>query len=231
MILFKPCAKCLSRVSRVALFAVLLLLPAGLLAQGYFGTVSGELTDPSGAVIQGAKVTLTDQEKGFTFTAPSDSAGHYLFAAVPPGLYTVTVEMQGFQKAVRTNVKVNVSENASANLQLKVATATQSIQVEAQTQTLSTEDAVTGQVVNRRFINDLPLVDRNVVVLTSLAPGVSEMDDQCDVTCTGRSEEHTSELQSRFDLVCRLLLEKKKRLPLSALSVIKKNKTQTNHQI
>ena len=185
MILFKPCAKCLSRVSRVALFAVVLLLPAGLLAQGYFGTVSGELTDPSGAVIQGAKVTLTDQEKGFTFTAPSDSAGHYLFAAVPPGLYTVTVEMQGFQKAVRTNVKVNVSENASANLQLKVATATQSIQVEAQTQTLSTEDAVTGQVVNRRFINDLPLVDRNVVVLTSLAPGVTEMDDQCDVTCTG----------------------------------------------
>src|SRR5438874_174146 len=212
MILFKPCAKCLSRVSRVALFVVLLLLPAALLAQGYFGTVSGELTDPSSAVIQGAKVTLTDQEKGFTFTAPSDSAGHYLFAAVPPGLYTVTVEMQGFQKAVRTNVKVNVSENASANLQLKVATATQSIQVEAQTQTLSTEDAVTGQVVNRRFINDnvavhqrqgvnespvtgqvvnrrfindLPLVDRNVVVLTSLAPGVTEMDDQCDVTCTG----------------------------------------------
>ena len=184
-VLFKPCTKRLSKVSRAALFVVLLLLPATLLAQGYFGTVSGELTDPTGAVIQGAKVILTDQEKGFTFTATSDSAGHYLFAAVPPGLYTVTVEMQGFQKAERTNVKVNVSENASANLQLEVATATQSIQVEAQAQTLATEDAVTGQVVNRRFINDLPLVDRNVVVLTSLAPGVTEMDDQCDVTCTG----------------------------------------------
>src|SRR5437667_12003656 len=112
MILFKPCAKCLSRVSRVALFAVLLLLPAGLLAQGYFGTVSGELTDPSGAVIQGAKVTLTDQEKGFTFTAPSDSAGHYLFAAVPPGRYTVTGERQGSQKALRTSVQGNVTETA-----------------------------------------------------------------------------------------------------------------------
>src|SRR5438270_12210682 len=188
-VLFKPCTKRLSKVSRAALFVVLLLLPATSLAQGYFRTVSGELTDPTGAVIQGAKVILTDQEKGFTFTATSDSAGHYLFAAVPPGLYTVTVEMQGFQKAERTNVKVNVSENASANLQLEVATATQSIQVEAQAQTLATEDAVTGQVVNRRFINDLPLVDRN----------------------GRRSEEHTSELQSQSNLVCRLLLEKKKK--------------------
>jgi Carboxypeptidase regulatory-like domain/TonB dependent receptor len=180
-----PGFKNLGKVSRGILFAILLLLPVVLLSQGYFGTVSGELTDSSGAVIQGAKVTLTDQQKGFTFTATSDATGHYLFASVPPGNYNVLVEMQGFQKAERTNIKVNVSENAIANLRLQVATTTQSIVVEAQTQTLATEDAVTGQVVNRRFINDLPLIDRNVVTLTSLAPGVTEMDDQCDVTCTG----------------------------------------------
>jgi hypothetical protein len=180
-----PGFKNLGKVSRGILFAILLLLPVVLLSQGYFGTVSGELTDSSGAVIQGAKVTLTDQQKGFTFTATSDATGHYLFASVPPGNYNVLVEMQGFQKAERTNIKVNVSENAIANLRLQVATTTQSIVVEAQTQTLATEDAVTGQVVNRRFINNLPLIDRNVVTLTSLAPGVTEMDDQCDVTCTG----------------------------------------------
>jgi hypothetical protein len=184
-VLFEPCAKCLSKIFRAALFVILLLLPVALLAQGYFGTVSGELTDPSGAVVQSAKVVLTDQEKGFTFNTTSDSAGHYLFAAVPPGLYTVTVEVQGFQKAEHTNIKLNVSENATANLKLEIATAAMSIQVETQTQALSTEDAVTGQVVNRRFINDLPLLDRNVVVLTSLAPGVTEMDDQCQEPCLG----------------------------------------------
>jgi Carboxypeptidase regulatory-like domain/TonB dependent receptor len=173
------------RISRVALFPVLLLVPAVMLAQGYFGTVSGELTDASGGIVQGAKVILTDQQKGFTFNTISDSSGRYLFAAVPPGIYTVSAEMKGFAKVVRTDVRVNVSENTTANLTLPVGSISQTVQVEAQAQTLATEDAVTGQVVNRRFINDLPLVDRNVVVLTSLAPGVTEMDDQCDVTCTG----------------------------------------------
>jgi hypothetical protein len=166
-------------IIRGVLFAFLLLLPLALFSQGYFGTVSGELTDPSGAVIQGAKVVLTDQARGFTYNAISDSAGRYLFTAIPPGLYTVSAEMQGFEKAVHTSVKVNVSENATANLKLQVAAASQSIQVEAQAQTLSTEDAVTGQVVNRRFINDLPLIDRYVMDLTYLAPGVTNMDDQC----------------------------------------------------
>ena len=68
---------------------------------------------------------------------------------------------------------------------LKVAGATQTVQVGRQARLLDTEDAVTGQVVNRRFINDLPLIDRNVIALTNLAPGVTEMDDQCDATCTG----------------------------------------------
>ncbi len=193
--------KSLGKVSRGVLFAILLLLPVVSLGQGYFGTVGGEITDPSGAMIRGAQVTLTDQQKGFTFTATSDDAGHYLFAAVPPGTYSVLVAMHGFQSAERTNIKVNVSENATANLSLQIATATQSVKVEAQTQTLATEDAVTGQVVNRRFINDLPLVDRNIVVLTSLAPGVTEMDDQCDVTCTGTNFSSNGSRGSTSDIL------------------------------
>ena len=199
-----PCGsgfKSLGKISRGVLFAILLLLPVVSLGQGYFGTVGGDITDPSGAVIRGAQVTLTDQQKGFTFTATSDAAGHYLFAAVPPGNYSVLVGMHGFQSAERTNIKVNVSENATANVTLQIATATQSVQVQAQTQTLATEDAVTGQVVNRRFINDLPLVDRNIVVLTSLAPGVTEMDDQCDVTCTGTNFSSNGSRGSTSDIL------------------------------
>ncbi len=158
---------------------VALLLPAALFAQGYFGTVSGILTDPSAAIIQGAKVTLLDEQKGYKFTAKSDSEGRYLFVSIPPGTYSVMAEMQGFQKTVRSHIKLNVSENASANLTLKVAGGGENVEVKAQTQTIDTEDAVTGQVVDRRAINDLPLIDRNVFDLTYLAPGVTDVDDQC----------------------------------------------------
>src|ERR1035441_1239817 len=78
-----------------ALLVILLSVPAFLLSQGYFGTVSGVLTDQSGALIPGAKVTLLDQAKGYRFTATSDSGGRYLFRSIPPGLYTTTAEAQG----------------------------------------------------------------------------------------------------------------------------------------
>lgn len=171
--------------SYLALAIALLVLPAALHAQGYFGTVSGELTDPSGGVVQGAQVVLTDQDRGFTFKTTTDNSGRYLFTSIPPGMYSVSAEMPGFEKVVHTNIKVNVSENASANLKLRIAAATQSIEVQAQAQNLSTEDAVTGQVVNRRFINDLPLVDRYVLDFVSLAPGVTNMSDANSVGDTG----------------------------------------------
>ena len=167
------------RILRAFTAVVILLLPAALFGQGYFGTVSGTLTDPSTAIIQGARVTLVDEQKGYQFTTKSDSEGRYMFVSIPPGLYSVTAEMAGFEKTVRTHIKLNVSENASANLTLKIATAAQTIEVKSQTVSIATEDAVTGQVVDRRAINDLPLVDRNVFDLTYLAPGVTDVDDQC----------------------------------------------------
>jgi len=163
----------------IPLVALGLVKPAAVLGQGYFGTVSGLLTDPTGAVVQGAKVTLTDELKGFTFSAISDNEGRYLFVSIPPGNYSVSAEARGFEKTVRTHIKLNVSENPSANLILKVASATEQVKVEAQAQSIATEDAVTGQVVDRRYINDLPLIDRNVMDLTYLAPGVTDVDDQC----------------------------------------------------
>ncbi|MFZ0440484.1 MAG: TonB-dependent receptor, partial [Candidatus Sulfotelmatobacter sp.] len=175
LILRQSC-RCIFQTLTVAL---IVLLPLALFGQGYFGTVSGVLTDPSAAVIQGARVTLIDEQKGYRFTTTSDNEGRYLFASIPPGLYSVSAEMTGFEKTVRTHIKLNVSENATANLTLKIAGATQSVEVKAQTQTIATEDAVTGQVVDRRAINDLPLVDRNVFDLTYLAAGVTDVDDQC----------------------------------------------------
>ena len=167
------------------LLAIALLVPSLVCAQAYFGTVSGELTDATGAFVEGANVVLTDQQKGFDFRTTSDSSGRYLFRSIPPGVYVVSADVKGFAKTVSARFKVDINENATTNLTLKVAGTSQTVEVGAQSQTIQTEDAETGQVVNRRFINDLPLIDRNVIELTSLAPGVTEMDDQCDVTCTG----------------------------------------------
>ncbi|MBZ5689328.1 MAG: TonB-dependent receptor [Acidobacteriia bacterium] len=167
------------------LFAIALLVPSLVCAQAYFGTVSGELSDTTGALVQGATVVLTDQQKGFEFRTTSDSSGRYLFRSIPPGAYIVTAQVQGFQKVSSAPFKVDINENRTTNLTLKVAGTSQTVEVGAQAQTIQTEDAETGQVVNRRFINDLPLIDRNVVQLTSLAPGVTPMDDQCGADCTG----------------------------------------------
>jgi hypothetical protein len=166
-------------------FVIALVLPAVLLAQAYFGTVSGTLTDVTGAVVEGASVVLADQQKGYTFNTTSDSSGRYLFRSVPPGVYTVSADAKGFGKTLSARFKVDINENATTNLTLKVAGASQTVMVTAEAQAIQTNDAETGQVVNRRFINNLPLIDRNVIDLTSLAPGVTEMDDQCGAGCTG----------------------------------------------
>jgi hypothetical protein len=165
-------------------FILALVLPCLLFGQGYFGTVSGILTDATGAIIQGAKVTLLDEEKGYQFTATSNAEGQYLFVSIPPGSYTVSAEAKGFEKTVRTHVKLSVSENPSANLTMKIAGGTQTVDVTAQKTNIDTEDAVTGQVVDRRLVNNLPLIERNVQTLTYLAPGVTDQSDANSVMDT-----------------------------------------------
>src|SRR5215467_395842 len=102
----------------------LTLTPAGF-GQAYFGTVSGQLADSTGAVVTGANVVLTDQQKGFHFATVSDSSGRYLFRSIPPGVYVVSVQATGFGKMESDRFKVDVNENATANLTLKVAVGSQ----------------------------------------------------------------------------------------------------------
>jgi hypothetical protein len=171
-------------VSLVLAFAFL-LLPTSSHAQLYTGAVSGVVTDPSGAVIPGAKIALTDQQKGFTFTAQTDNSGRYLLRNVPPGTYSVSAEAKGFQTEKKTSLRVDVEQNLSVDFAMTVGVTSQTVEVQASSVHLQTEDATTGQVVNRKFVNDLPLLDRQFVNLAYLAPGVTETDAPGTQTAQG----------------------------------------------
>jgi len=159
------------------LFCALVLalaIPRGSVAQLYTGSVTGVVTDTSGAAMPAAKITLVDENKGFSFTATTDSVGRYVLRSIPPGTYKITVEAANFQGQTQDHVKLDVTQNISIDFTMKVGTTTTSVEVNASSVQLQTEDAVTGQVVNRKFVNDLPLLDRNFTNLAYLAPGVTE---------------------------------------------------------
>lgn len=146
--------------------------------QLYTGSVTGVVTDPQGLAIPSAKVTLTDQEKGFPYNAQTDSDGRYFLRSVPPGIYTLTVEAQNFQSQRKADIKLDINQNAQVNFSLSIGATSEVVNVTAGSVQLQTEDAVTGQVVDRKFINDLPLVGRQLFDLATLAPGVTEGDTQ-----------------------------------------------------
>ncbi len=161
------------------LFSALFLLTSLATSQLYTGSISGTVKDPSGAVIIGAKVTVVDTEKGFVFNAVTDSQGHYLVRQLPPGKYDVTAEAANFQGQKKDGIEVAVNTNLSVDFSLAIGAAQISVEVQTSGIQLQTQDAVTGQVVDRKFINDLPLVGRSVLDLAYLTPGITEVDNDC----------------------------------------------------
>jgi hypothetical protein len=161
------------------LFSALFLLTSLATSQLYTGSISGTVKDPSGAVIVGAKVTIVDSEKGFVFNGVTDSQGHYLVRQLPPGKYSLTAEATNFQGQKKDGIEVAVNANLSVDFSLSIGAAEISVEVQSSGVQLQTQDAVTGQVIDRKFINDLPLVGRGVLDLAYLTPGITEVDNDC----------------------------------------------------
>jgi hypothetical protein len=156
-----------------------LLLSTLIWAQQYAGSFSGVVSDPSGAVVPNSQLRLVDEDKGFAFTATSDSTGRYIFRQVPPGSYKLSVEAQGFRGETQTGIKLDVSQNVTVNFSLQVGAASQTVEITETAPLLQAQDAVTGQTVDRKFINDLPLISRSVADLAFLTPGITEVDTTC----------------------------------------------------
>jgi hypothetical protein len=148
-------------------------------AQLYTGSIAGTVTDPSGAVIASAHVTATDMDKGFKFPGTTDNAGRYLLRSIPPGRFSVSAEAPGFEHQRKDDVVVAVSQSVAVDFSLKIGAMSQTAEVQVRGTELQTQDAVTGQVVDRKFVNDLPLLSRTFSDLAFLAPGVTVVDTQC----------------------------------------------------
>ena len=168
---FKRIAARVTLFSMATLLLFLFFLPC-VGAQLYTASVTGTVTDPSGAAIVSAHVTLVDAEKGYSYTASTNGEGRYLFREVPPGTYQISAEAQGFQTERKEGIRLEVNQSADVSFSLKIGKTNEIVEVKASAVQLQTQDAVTGQVVDRKFINDLPLVDRNTLDLAFLAPGV-----------------------------------------------------------
>jgi len=142
-------------------------------AQLYSGSLTGVVRDSSGAVVAQAKVTLTDVGKQYTYTARTDADGRYLLRPLPPSTYRLAVEASGFVTSTRDGLVVDINQNGTIDVTLRVGAITEKMVVTAEAPLLASEDATTGQEVNQVFVNNLPLVNREVMDLTFLAPGVN----------------------------------------------------------
>jgi len=138
------------------------------------GTIIGTVTDPSGAVIPGANVTITDASTGLTRTTATNDQGRYVISTVNPGTYTIAVTKQGFASTKVANQVVSVGQQLTANVQMQVGQATQEVVVEGtSTANLQTLNATVGNTVVGNQLESLPALGRDVSTFVTLQPGVS----------------------------------------------------------
>jgi hypothetical protein len=134
-------------------------------------TIQGTVTDPSGAVVSGAKITVRNQATNLERVTQTDSEGYYQVSSLPPGVYRVEAQAQGFGPQVVTDLTLEVSRTVTQNFQLKIGDVTQEVNVTADTQTVETATITVGQVINQKTVQEIPLNGRHFVDLGLLIPG------------------------------------------------------------
>jgi hypothetical protein len=157
------------RVAMVAVFG--LLFTAAAFAQ-YRTSIQGVVTDPDGAVIPGATLTLKDQANNSTVTRTSDADGVYNFNALPADKFTLTVEKTGFKKQVLNNLELIPEQPNSVTVKLQLGGVDTSVTVDASTEpALDTATSSIGTTITNNDIQHMPSSNRDVFTLTQLAPG------------------------------------------------------------
>jgi hypothetical protein len=165
--------RCVQGAKRaICLFAVLTLL-ASIAAAQASSQLNGSVTDPSGATVAEANITLTETATGSHRSTTSNASGLYQFLDVAPGNYKLEASAAGFAPFLAPNVTLVVKTPSTINIKFQVAGGTTKVTVEAEALLINRTDASLGTVLENNQIAELPIADRNVVYLLSLQPGVA----------------------------------------------------------
>ena len=168
--------------SRVLWLGILLSCSLAALGQDT-ASITGTVTDPSGAAVAGAQVTLASPERGINRSSPTNESGDYLFGSVPGGSYDLVIVAPGFKKYQAKGVKLAVGQKARADVALQVGAASTTVEVEgvtvAQVETQSSD--LSGTVTGKE-VTQLELNGRNFTQLATLVPGVSNQTGQDDAS-------------------------------------------------
>src|SRR5689334_22907768 len=139
------------------LVVLFLFLGSLAYAQRDLGTITGTVSDPQGAAIPNAKVTIVEDATGLSYDAQTNESGTYTRPTLKPGTYTVTIEAPGFQKSQQKGVIVNPGEPTAVNITLQVGNASQTVEVTAAAPLLQTESPAIGTNLNATQMSDIPL--------------------------------------------------------------------------
>jgi hypothetical protein len=134
-------------------------------------TLQGTITDPQGAIVPNAKVTVSSRAIGVERTTQSDKDGNYEFASLPPSVYRVEVQAQGFKTQVVNELTIDVARTVTQNFQMAVGEVSQEVTVSAETPVVETGTTSVGTVIDRRTVQEIPLNGRHFVDLGLLIPG------------------------------------------------------------
>ena len=161
---------CLGTVCLV--IAISLVVPPPLAAQGTGGRILGRVSDPSGAVLGGVKVTAINEATGVTRDAQTSGSGDYGFPDLPVGTYTLTFELTGFKKDIRKGIALDVNQVITLNMTMQLGGAQEIVDVTSEAPLVDTTSTQLGAVVNNRSVNELPLNARDTYQFLQLQPGV-----------------------------------------------------------
>src|SRR5256885_9575671 len=160
---------------RTAIYFVLILVVLAAGAQGALAqstaSLSGTVTDASGATVPNARVVVTNQGTGVTSSTQTDASGAYLFPSLPMGVYRLEVSASSFQTAIIGNLRLEVATSVSQNVQLKVGEATQRVEIVADAAVIEATTNSMGQVINDKTVQEIPLNGRHFTDLSLLTPG------------------------------------------------------------
>lgn len=164
----------ITRLLRFACGFVLAVLcfTCAAMGQTETATVSGLITDSTGAVVTGAEVKLQSVDRGTTASGTTNNAGIYVFASVHPGPYQITVQKPGFKQVDFLGLIVNVQDHIEQNFRLQVGSISESITVTGNELKVNTTDASVSTVVDRQFAENIPMNGRSFQTLIQLTPGV-----------------------------------------------------------